>query len=255
MREAIRAWLARHAQTLVGSLGRIVQQPIATGMTMAVVALALALPLFLNVLLQNTRSVTAHWNQAFDLSVYLDTKAGIERARALAKQLRAREDVADVRLITAEQALAEFRTVSGFGKALDALTDNPLPNTLLVTPTPAASTPAGTAALEGAHWRACRCGGGADRYRMGRTPERHAGGAAALRLADGSPPRPRRHRHRRQYHSPGYIEPPRRNRGHEAGGGDRPLCAPAVLVQPNRHGLVSPSGVILEVRAKRASEG
>jgi cell division transport system permease protein len=147
MREAIRAWFARHAQTLVGSLGRIVQQPIATGMTMAVVALALALPLFLSVLLQNTRSATAHWNQAFDLSVYLDAKAGIERAKALAKQLRARADVADVRVITAEQALADFRTVSGFGKALDALTENPLPNTLMVTPTPAASTPAGTAAL------------------------------------------------------------------------------------------------------------
>ena len=147
MREAMRAWLARHAQTLVGSLGRILQQPVATGMTMAVVALALALPLFLGVLLQNTRSATAHWNQAFDLSVYLDPKAGIERAKALAKQLRAREDVAEVRVISAEQALSEFRTTSGFGKALDALGDNPLPNTLMVTPTPAASTPAGTAAL------------------------------------------------------------------------------------------------------------
>jgi cell division transport system permease protein len=148
MGAAVQAWLARHAQTLVGSLGRIVQQPIATGMTMAVVALALALPLFLNVLLQNTRSATAHWNQAFDLSVYLDTKAGTERAKALAKQLRARTDVAAVRVITADEALAQFRQVSGFGKALDALADNPLPNTLIVSPAPAASTPAGTAVLK-----------------------------------------------------------------------------------------------------------
>jgi cell division transport system permease protein len=147
MMGAVQTWLARHAQTLVGSLGRIVQHPLATVMTVGVIAVALALPLFLDVLLQNTRAATANWNQTFDLSVYLNKKAGGARAQGLAKQLRAREDVAAVRLITAEQALADFRAASGFGKALDALTDNPLPNTLVVTPTLAASTPEGMSAL------------------------------------------------------------------------------------------------------------
>jgi cell division transport system permease protein len=144
----VKTWLARHVQTLVGSLGRIVQHPFATAMTMAVIAVALALPLFLNVLLQNTQAAAANLNQAFELSVYLDKKAGGERTAELAKQLRARGDVAAVRIITAEQALAEFRGGSGFGKALDALTDNPLPNTLVVTPTLAASTPEGTGTLK-----------------------------------------------------------------------------------------------------------
>jgi cell division transport system permease protein len=44
--------------------------------------------------------------------------------------------------------LAEFRSTSGFGKALDALTDNPLPDALIVTPTLIASTPRGTDALK-----------------------------------------------------------------------------------------------------------
>jgi cell division transport system permease protein len=145
---AVNTWLARHAQTLVGSLGRIVQYPLATLMTVAVIAVALALPLFLNVLLQNTRTATANWNQAFDLSVYLDKKAGTERTHALAKQLRTRADVAAVRVITADQALKDFRDTSGFGKALDALSDNPLPNTIIVTPTLAASTTEGTVALK-----------------------------------------------------------------------------------------------------------
>jgi len=148
MTSGIEAWLARHAQTLLGSLGRIVRHPIATAMTVAVIAVALALPLFFGVLLQNTRNATANWNQAFELSVYLTQKAGAERVDALAKQLRARPDVAMVRLITADQALAEFRASSGFGKALDALDTNPLPNTLIVTPTLAASTPEGTTALK-----------------------------------------------------------------------------------------------------------
>ncbi len=148
MSSPINTWLGRHAQTLMGSLGRIVEQPMATLMTVAVIALALALPLFLNVLLQNTRAATADWNQAFELSVYLTKKAGVDRAETIAKQLRARPDVMRVRVITADQALAEFRESSGFGKALDLLDSNPLPNTLIVTPSLAASTPDETQALK-----------------------------------------------------------------------------------------------------------
>ena len=146
----MQAYFARHAQTLVGSLGRIVKQPFATLMTMGVVAVALALPLLLNLFLTNVRTATGNWNDAYDLSVYMDKKASAGRAAALAKQLRERGDVAAVRVISAEQALQEFREESGFGKALDVLSDNPLPDTLIVTPTLVASTPQGTDALKGA---------------------------------------------------------------------------------------------------------
>jgi cell division transport system permease protein len=117
---------------------------------MAVIGVAMALPLFLGVFLQNASAATANWNQTFDISVYMDQKAAPERTAALAKLLRARPDVAAVRIITAAAGLAEFREASGFGTALDALSDNPLPDTLVVTPAVAASTPEGMAALEAA---------------------------------------------------------------------------------------------------------
>ncbi|HEY6618257.1 MAG TPA: permease-like cell division protein FtsX [Steroidobacteraceae bacterium] len=147
---SIGAYFSRHAQVLIGSLGRIVHQPFAALMTMGVIAVALALPLFLSLLLQNARSATGNWNEAYDLSVYMDKTAGAARVQSLAKQLRRRGDVATVRIITAEQALAEFRSDSGFGSALDDLADNPLPDTLIVTPTLAASTPQGTESLKSA---------------------------------------------------------------------------------------------------------
>jgi cell division transport system permease protein len=147
---SINAYFARHAQVLVGSLGRIMRQPFATLMTMGVIAVALALPLFLSLLLQNARIATGNWNEAYDLSVYMDKKASAARVQSLAKQLRQRGDVAAVRIITADQALAKFRNDSGFGKALDVLSDNPLPDTLVVTPTLTASTPQGTETLKGA---------------------------------------------------------------------------------------------------------
>ena len=146
---SISTYFERHAQTFVGSLGRIAKQPLATFMTMGVIAVALALPLFLSLLLQNARVATGNLNEAFNLSVYMDKKAGAARTQAVAKQLRLKADVAGVKVITADEALADFRKESGFGKALDALTDNPLPDTLIVTPTLLASTPEGTEHLRG----------------------------------------------------------------------------------------------------------
>jgi cell division transport system permease protein len=147
---SIATYFTRHAQVLVGSLGRILRTPFATLMTMGVIAVALALPLLLNLFLENAQSASGNWHQAYDLSVYMDKKAGAVRAQSLAKQLMKRADVAAVHVISAEQALAEFRRDSGFGKALDVLSDNPLPDTLIVTPSLAASSPEGTQTLKAA---------------------------------------------------------------------------------------------------------
>ncbi|HEX7565554.1 MAG TPA: permease-like cell division protein FtsX [Bradyrhizobium sp.] len=144
----VQVYFARHAQTLIGSLGRVVKQPFASLLTMGVIAVALALPLFLNLFLTNVRSAVGNWNDAFDLTVYIDKKAAAARTVSLAKQLRLRGDVATVRIVTADQAMMEFRENSGFGKALDALADNPLPDALVVTPTLERSTPQGTDALK-----------------------------------------------------------------------------------------------------------
>ncbi len=52
-----------------------------------------------------------------------------------------------MQLITATQALAQFRAQSGFGAALDALEENPLPHVLAITPRPADSNPAAMESL------------------------------------------------------------------------------------------------------------
>ncbi|HUX73544.1 MAG TPA: permease-like cell division protein FtsX [Steroidobacteraceae bacterium] len=144
------AYFSRHAQTLIGSLGRIAAAPLATLMTMAVIAIAIALPLTLQVLLQNARAATSGWNEAFNLTVYLAKTSSDVRTQQIARQIEARDDVGAVRIITAAEALAQFRQYSGFGAALDALKDNPLPNTLIVTPAVGASTALGTQNLKNA---------------------------------------------------------------------------------------------------------
>ena len=142
MSHAIGTWLARHFQAFFASLGQLARAPAATTLTVAVMALALALPLSLLTLVNNTRSATGNFSGAIALSVYLKTDVSEDKARQLAQAARARKGVASVQLVTAADALKDFRNRTGFGAALDALEDNPLPHMLAIRPNSANADPA-----------------------------------------------------------------------------------------------------------------
>ena len=129
-------WLARHASTAIGSLGRLSRQPFASLMIILVIAVTLAIPASLNLVVRNAQSVSSGWDNALDFSVYLQRSVAEEDARNLANLIEQRADVESVQLVTASDALAEFREQSGFGEALDQLSENPLPHTLVVRPGP-----------------------------------------------------------------------------------------------------------------------
>jgi len=130
----MKQWLERHIQTLVGSLGRLWKQPFATLLTVLVIGIALALPACLHVLVQNVRAASGDWGNALDISVYMKPAATLEQARQAEKRIAQRRDVDGVTLVKADDALAEFRKNSGFGEALEALKENPLPHALVVRP-------------------------------------------------------------------------------------------------------------------------
>lgn len=136
------AWLLRHLQTLIGSLGRLSQHKLATCLTMLAIGTALALPAGLHLLVGNAQRAIGSWNRALDLTVFLKRPTSAEEANRIAQRLRQRRDVAAVELILADAALREFRRESGFGAALEALNENPLPHTLVIRPDASYATPA-----------------------------------------------------------------------------------------------------------------
>lgn len=144
----IAAYGTRHAQALFGSLGRLARSPFGTFLTVLVVALALALPLALELLVANASTATGGFAAAVDISVYFKQGAPLEKVRQLAKSTRARPGVAQVTVVSADEGLKEFEQYSGFGAALQALEDNPLPNVLHVRPAAEARSPAEIGALE-----------------------------------------------------------------------------------------------------------
>jgi len=130
----LRHYLTLHAQNLVGAFGRLRNQPVGSFMTIVVIAIALALPAGLRVLVNNFELLSGSWVGAIDFSVYLKMDVSEDRAQALAAELELREDVTQVVLVPRNQALEEFQSYSGFGAALDALEENPLPHALVVRP-------------------------------------------------------------------------------------------------------------------------
>lgn len=139
-------WLQEHARAALGSLGRLWRSPASTTLTVAVIAIALALPGALWLLLKNTQQATGGWDAGTRISVYLQPGLDGESVDAAASRIAARADVRVIERIDAEQALAEFRQLAGFEQALTALESNPLPAVVVLEP--ASGTPRTPTALE-----------------------------------------------------------------------------------------------------------
>ena len=127
-------WLTRHASTALGSLGKLVRQPFASLMIILVIAVTLALPAALGLVVKNARAVSGSWDNALDFSVFLDMDVSATEAEALSRLFAQRADIESVQLVTAEEALEELKASGGFREALDQLPDNPLPHSLVVRP-------------------------------------------------------------------------------------------------------------------------
>jgi cell division transport system permease protein len=135
-------YFTRHLQALFGAIGRLARTPFATLLTLIVIGVALALPAGLALVVDNLRSATGDLGSAVDFTVHFKTGTPIERVQQIAASARERPGIQGITVTTATQALEEFKQASGFGDALTALEDNPLPHHIVVRPAKNASGPA-----------------------------------------------------------------------------------------------------------------
>lgn len=147
LREQAESYLSHHRRVARDSAQRLWQAPIASMMTWTVMGVALALPVALMLLLASLEGVSAGWESSARVTAYLNDSISIEEAQALKVTVSDDSRVAEVELIDRDTALAEFRDSSGLEDALDYLNENPLPHTLLVTPSESSRTADGVEML------------------------------------------------------------------------------------------------------------
>jgi cell division transport system permease protein len=134
VRDLYNSWLGHHRLSAADSLQRILDNPVSSVLTWLVIGIALALPMGLSVALDNVGRLSASWDSPAQISLFLQDEVSQDDARELESALAQRQDVAQTRFVSRDEALEEFRTLSGFADVLASLQDNPLPHLILVSP-------------------------------------------------------------------------------------------------------------------------
>lgn len=130
----LKAYLLHHVRVFISSLGELTRSPIASMMTITVIAIALALPSGMYLLLHNVNQISADWDSSAQMSLFIKTNVNQQKVERLANKLNLRNDIESTKIITPEAALEDFIRISGFGDALNSLDKNPLPFVIVIQP-------------------------------------------------------------------------------------------------------------------------
>lgn len=133
-RDHSRSYLSNHRRMAKISLIRLWETPLATLMTLLVLAIALTLPGVLYVGLTNIQAVSDQWQGSSQMTLYLGEQLSEEDGKDLAQQLSANEQVEKAVYLSKAAALDDFKRYSGFADAIDQLDMNPLPAAILLSP-------------------------------------------------------------------------------------------------------------------------
>lgn len=139
--DKLQAYRDLHAHSLFSSLGRLVDSPFTSLLTVGVLAIAISLAASFYLLVVNLQQLAGNIETTNQISLFLKEEVSETEAKVLAAAIRKNPNVQDVKVIGKEQALKEFQTYSGFGSAIDSLETNPLPIVLEVVPRNAIEDP------------------------------------------------------------------------------------------------------------------
>lgn len=129
-----RSYKAHHRTTFLTTLQKMLGEPLQTTLTVVVIAIALALPSVMFLTLHNVQQLSSGFGSSAQITVFVKKDINSQQIKQLGKELNDLPEVASTAFISADQALEEFKVLSGFGSALQYLDDNPLPAVFLVQP-------------------------------------------------------------------------------------------------------------------------
>ncbi|EMT0874274.1 cell division protein FtsX [Providencia stuartii] len=127
-------WREQWRYAWLNTLADMLRQPLATFLTVMVIAISLTLPSLCYIVWKNVAQAAAQWYPTPQLTVYLDKSLDEQGGQNVVTQLQALDGVEHVNYLSRDQAMSEFRSWSGFSTALDMLEENPLPAVAIITP-------------------------------------------------------------------------------------------------------------------------
>ena len=141
MLNKIRALLGHHLQAALASLRTLYSKPLASLMTILVIAVTLVLPALFWVLSDNMHELTIKWKHGAHISLYLKSPLSAAEQAALLLRVQKTAGVGHANLKSPAEGLAELQQQEGMQDVMRYLPENPLPAVVEVLPTLDVNTP------------------------------------------------------------------------------------------------------------------
>ncbi|UOP04247.1 permease-like cell division protein FtsX [Conchiformibius kuhniae] len=127
-------YLSLHAESARRAAGYFFKQPVATLLILAMLAIAMALPLTLYLGVQSSQSVLDKLSEVPQITLYFEQNAQQSDIEAVRKLLADDKQVKEFKFVGKEQGLDELKEAMGTQDAVSMLDENPLPDVFVVTP-------------------------------------------------------------------------------------------------------------------------
>ncbi len=128
----LRRRIREHREAAKTSWMQLWLRPFINTMTWLTLAVTLALPGMLIVVLGQMQGLAGAQSTNYQVSVFLQTVVDDKAGQAIAQKLRNKAWVTSAQFISAQQALQEFSQASGLGDIFASLSTNPIPATILI---------------------------------------------------------------------------------------------------------------------------
>jgi len=130
----MQAYLGRHLQVLFATLGDMRRTLLVSLTTILLISLSLSLPALLYIAVKSGQQLTQNWQGQQQISVFLEADVDLDEANLIFDELRLHPQIELAEFITPQQAMDEFKTLSGMSAELEFLDENPLPSSIVILP-------------------------------------------------------------------------------------------------------------------------
>lgn len=131
----MKRWLYQHRYAMSVAWRRLQAQPFSSLCNILVISLSLAVPIVVAAILGTSQPVVRQLPVSAEVTLYLSRTAPSGAAQELAAELRGRhaDRIEDIEVIGRDDALRELKRRPAWSDALAVLSDNPLPDAVVVT--------------------------------------------------------------------------------------------------------------------------
>lgn len=130
----MQAWFSQHRAALGSALRRLGASPLNTLLSLLVIGIALTLPGFGYVILDNLRDLGQSASGVQQISIFMQLEAGKKDVGEIENRLRQAAS-GKWRFVPKEEALKRMQTSEGMAEIVASLPRNPLPDAFVVEPT------------------------------------------------------------------------------------------------------------------------